>query len=38
MQDKEKPVKEILEEEYHLGEEYYKELLKQAKKENDKYN
>lgn len=37
MQDKEKITKELLEEEYHLGEEYYKELLKEAKKQNNKY-
>ena len=30
--------KELLEEEYRLGKEYYSKLLKEAKKQNQKYN
>lgn len=32
------PEKELLEEEYRLGKEYYSQLLEEAKKQNQKYD
>ena len=38
MPEKELITKELLEEEYRLGKEYYSQLLEEAKKNNKKYN
>ena len=38
MPEKELITKELLEEEYRLEKEYYSKLLKEAKKQNQKYN
>lgn len=38
MQDKKLVTKELLEEEYRLGKEYYSHLLEEAKKQNQKYD
>ena len=38
MPERELITKELLEEEYRLGKEYYYKILKEAKKQNQKYN
>lgn len=38
MPEKELITKELLEEEYRLGKEYYSQLLEEAKKNNQKYD
>lgn len=38
MPKKELITKELLEEEYRLGKEYYSQLLEETKKQNQKYN
>lgn len=38
MSKKELITKELLEEEYRLGKEYYSHLLEEAKKQNQKYD
>lgn len=38
MPEKKSITKELLEEEYRLGKEYYSHLLEEAKKQNQKYD
>mgnify|MGYP004453735297 CR=1 FL=1 len=37
-ENKKKPSKEIIEEEYRLGKEYYNKLLKKLREEKEKYD
>ncbi len=37
-ENKKEPSKEIIEEEYRLGKEYYNKLLEKSPKETEKYN